>query len=304
METEIEIDPHGATLSLADDDDTNVKESDETASETNAGDEDEVEEQLKAAIIEMAGGSIYAYMLDPNVRDYAFMLRHTFLPPVRVPVKLIFVMVCCVQIVGVIGIGISANSHLEEDAGNQLQCTKGTNGTLTATCFPQLELENVFSSPVVPSRSDFSTYSVSQSAVLAFMEIFLIFWVQSDIRLAHAMITYSNLIHHTVLRRANGQKSEGASEGEAARKEIDFRLIGRTGWFVIVLAILVVFANLLACNRTFDAGGTTFDAGLNALTFLIILDIDERFAWLFHLKSLDAATAKLKKLDFAIRNSK
>ena len=127
METEIEIDPHGATLSLADDDDTNVKESDETASETNAGDEDEVEEQLEAAIIETAGGSIYAFMFDPNM-------------PRKVGMKW-FRLVCFVQIVGVIGIAISANSHLEEDAGNQLQCTEGTNGTLTATCAPQLELE-------------------------------------------------------------------------------------------------------------------------------------------------------------------
>ena len=314
METEIE--PHCGTLSVADDDDTHVKESDELASEANAGDEDEVEEQLKAAIIEIAGGSIYAFMLDPNVPRKAHLVipGSSFLPgslQFFFPVKVIFLLACFVQIVGVIGIGISANNHLKEDADNQLQCTEGTNGTLTATCAPQIELSPLASTTpnLSPNEWNFDFlrvfYSPYHCVVILFLEVFLFLWVQSDIRLGYAMVAYSNLIQHKVEERANGQKSEGASdgeaarleiEGEAAREEIDFLLIRRTGVFVRFLALLVVFANLITCIRTFEAGGTTFDAGLNALTFLIILDFDERFAWLAHSKSFVAASTKLAKL--------
>ena len=49
------------------------------------------------------------------------------------------------------------------------------------------------------------------------------------------------------------------------------------GYLIVVLTGSVVILNLFAAIRTFQSGGTTLEAGLNAVIFLLFLDLDEKW---------------------------
>ena len=46
---------------------------------------------------------------------------------------------------------------------------------------------------------------------------------------------------------------------------------------IFILTASVVILNVFAAQRTFQSGGTALEAGLNAVIFLLFLDLDEKF---------------------------
>ncbi len=156
-----------------------------------------------------------------------------------------------VQFVGVMGTWLAAENHFAYAAEEQLSCAL-VNGTAVPTCGAALELEPFLEPSLTSGASTWgSDLAGYEWVIIGYIEMFLCVWVFEDIQLAKHIMKIGD--------------------------ERDDPRIKVAGCLILILTASVVILNVFAAQRTFQSGGTALEAGLNAVIFLLFLDLDEKF---------------------------